>query len=186
MIVQFPAVATQHPRWNLFSVSISVVGVDRRPNDVCERGMVSYIRIIASHLLGPNSLWDIIKKLHLASVLRPPPAKPSHRLYWQCEPSATIVGRGTSKQNNDTWVVAHGTNLRIRSRLVVGAGVAGRARLRSAWQQRCGCARLNQLGWVRRSFAPGHTNGESLARDSQENARNRGWQAYWNAIPFKI
>ena len=33
-----------------------------------------------------------------------------------------IVGRGTSKQNNDTWVVAHGTNLRIHSRLVTGAG----------------------------------------------------------------
>ena len=43
-----------------------------------------------------------------------------------------------------------------------------------------------QLWWGRRSFAPGHTNGESLARDSQENARIRGWQAYWNAIPSKI
>ena len=120
--VQSPAVATQHPRWSLFSVSISVVGVDRRPNDVCEREMVSYIRIIASHFLGPNNLWDIIKKLHLASVLRPPPAKPSRRLYCQCEPSATPVAEGTSKQNDDTWIVAHGTNLRIRSRLVAGAG----------------------------------------------------------------
>ena len=30
-------------------------GVNRRPNDVCERGMVSCIRIIALHLLGPNN-----------------------------------------------------------------------------------------------------------------------------------
>ena len=61
-------------------------------------------------------------------------------------PAPPSLAEGTSKQNNDTWVVAHGTNLRIRSRLVAGAGVAGRARLRSAWQQRCGGARLNQLG----------------------------------------
>ena len=31
-------------------------GVDRRPKDVCERGMVSDIRIIVSHFLGPNNL----------------------------------------------------------------------------------------------------------------------------------
>ena len=68
-------------------------GVDRRPKDVCERGMVSCIRIIVTHFLGPNNLWDIIKIRHFASVLRPPPAKPWRRLYCQCEPSATIVGR---------------------------------------------------------------------------------------------
>ena len=111
MYVQSPAVATQHHRWSLFSVSISVVGVDRRPNDVCERGMVSYIRIIASHLLGLNNLWDIIKKLHLASVLRPPPAKPSRRLYCQCEPSATLGGRRNLKAKQ--WHVDSSTRYKF-------------------------------------------------------------------------
>ena len=40
----------------IFGQYLGSGGVDRRPNDVCERGMVSYIRIIASHLLGPNNL----------------------------------------------------------------------------------------------------------------------------------
>ena len=40
----------------IFGQYLGSGGSDRRPNDVCERGMVSCIRIIASHLLGPNSL----------------------------------------------------------------------------------------------------------------------------------
>ena len=144
--------------------------------------MVSYIRIIAAHLIGPNNLWDIIKKLNVASVLRPPPAKPWRRLYCQCEPSAVESSvEGTTNQNIVTWLVAHGTNLRIRSRL---GDEAGRMRLRGAWQQRC--ALLSQLGWGRRSLPPGKRTEKPGAGQSGERLDYRGWQAYWNALLFKL
>ena len=102
-------------------------GVDRRPKEVCERGMVSYIRIIISYFLGPNNLWDIIKNDILRLYYGLPQPSPDVASTDTANPVPPSSVKRTTKLNIATWLVAHGTKLHIRSRLgcEVGRGWRG-------------------------------------------------------------
>ena len=171
------------------SVGISTVG-GRQTTNICAWTRGDVLRpkqCLALHLLRLNSWWDTYNQHNkFSSVLRPPPAKSWRRLYCHvgANPAPPSSVEWTTRQNIVTWLVAHGTNLRIRSRLrdePGGGGAARRARLRSAWQQR----RTFQPAWVRSQvICPRAYEWRSLVQDSQEHARIRGWQTYRNALLF--